>query len=38
MTHARTTLEPIIRLDREEARVAVAHRTAAARPPRIAVT
>src|SRR5580765_6629263 len=38
ITQARTTREPIIRLDREEARVAVAHRTAEARPPRIAVT
>ena len=38
MTQASTTREPIIRLDRDEARVAVAHRTAAARPPRIAVT
>ena len=38
MTQARTTLEPIMRLDRDDARVAEAHRAAAARPPRIAVT
>src|SRR6186997_3420928 len=38
ITQARTIREPIIRLDRDEARVAVAHMTAAVRPPMIAVT
>ena len=38
ITQASTTRDPIIRLDREEARVADAHRTAAPRPPMIAVT
>ena len=38
MTQASTTSDPSIRLEREEQRVAADHRTAAARPPRIAVT
>ncbi len=38
MTQARTTRDPIIRLEREEARVAVAHRMAAPRPPTMAIT
>ena len=38
ITQASTTREPIIRLERDEARVADAHRTAAPRPPMIAVT
>src|SRR3954468_24172735 len=38
ITHASTTRDPIIRLERDEARVAIAHRTAAPRPPMMAVT
>ena len=38
MTQASTTSDPSIRLERDEQRVAADHRTAAARPPRIAVT
>ncbi len=38
MIQASTTREPIIRLERDEARVAAAHRMAAPRPPTIAIT
>ena len=36
MTQPRTEIGPIIRLDRDDARVAMAHDMAAPRPPRIA--
>ena len=38
MIQASTTLEPSIRLEREEQRVAIAHSRAAPRPPMMAVT
>src|SRR6478752_9817907 len=38
MIQASTTLEPSIRLEREEHRVAIAHSRAAPRPPMMAVT
>ena len=36
MTQPRTDIGPIIRLDLEDARVAMAHERAAPRPPRMA--